>query len=131
MAFQGCCWRDLELQSSLGGRHGGSETPDLWRFLLDVVLRRVVSRWHSEGLGIVFEGASLGSDAEAAATDRLTTAVWADDVVLFARNLQEAHRMAEVPGEVLAEWGLKVKEGSIEVLSHSEGSLSWTLGGLA
>jgi hypothetical protein len=131
MIFQGQKWEDWDMEYSLGGRQGGAETPDLWRILLDSVMRRTLAKCHAESLGVCFEGSGIGSNGDNEPSDWLTFSAWADDIILYSKNLVEAKRMATILAEELGGWGLKLKPGSIEVLSTTMGAVQWVLAGVS
>ena len=79
----------------VGGKQGGSDTPELWKRIADAASRNARKRWVSEKLGILLRFEHPRKD------DRVTHLYWADDFYMFAQSASEAARMFVIlAGEV-------------------------------
>ena len=99
---------------SRGGKQGGIETPDEWRAVLDYLLDDLVAKWQIERLGFLFPGDSEDSNSELI----VSHAIWADNVVLFARDVPMLQQM------------ISDLDAAIAAFRHSKGNryLAWKAG---
>jgi hypothetical protein len=102
LKFRDLIWSGLPYQR--GGKQGGSETPEVWKRVLDATLKCVVPRWRAAGLGITFGDQCLSYHA------------WADDLIVLATSAASFREMLGILCEELSRDGLAVKDGSIEIL---------------
>ena len=76
---------------SLGGWQGGSATPDIANIILEEVLRDTIKSWEDRQIG--YHIAALNDDQKTFTYTESNHAVWADNVFLVAKNVDEAQTM--------------------------------------
>jgi hypothetical protein len=106
--FQGHLWSGMEY--SRGGRQGGSETPELWKLLLNSALVKAKALWSAKTLGAHFGAIDSGEHFH---IDFLARA---DDLVLYANSLDDIHEMFNILSRELHRVHLQWKPGSAELL---------------
>jgi hypothetical protein len=126
--FQGSVWEDI--MYSKGGKQGGSDTPELWKRVLDVALRQAKCRWDALSLG-----ASFGQESKSHGdTMYIDGVAWADDIILFANSLESMKLMFRILVEELKTLYLEIKPGSLEVMSNfgdiAHEVMYWDAGGI-
>jgi hypothetical protein len=118
LSFAGHHWQGGTY--SKGGRQGASETPDLWRVLLNSPLKASIEEFERHGYGLHFEASSAGYTSTGDPSDYIRMVAWADDCILLAKSRQEAISMLGIFVKHLRAWGLDYKPGSLEYLSNGE-----------
>lgn len=122
-------WRGIPgrpLRWTRGQRQGAVSTPSLWAALLDDVLGPVVERWVAEGRGWLLpvaagwpEGWSQPGRRRGTGDpdlhERLSHAVFADDILIFARSAAEAAAMLEELEAALVAAGLALADDKVEL----------------
>ena len=113
---------------SKGGKQGGSDTPELWKRVLDVALRKAKQRWDALSLG-----ASFGQESKTHGLFcYLDGVAWADDIILFSNSLAHMKAMFQILVEELAALRLEIKPGSLEVMNnYGFGTMKSCIGKLA
>ena len=106
--FQGHFWSGMEY--SRGGRQGGSETPELWKRLLNSALLKAKAIWDDMHLGAHF---GVRDTVDYFHVDFMA---WADDIVLYANSLDDIHSMFSILSNELHRVHLQWKPGSAELL---------------
>eukprot|EP00973_Karenia_brevis_P027460 3787098-Karenia_brevis.AAC.1 len=48
-----------DIHVNMGGRQGGTETPNMWNWLLEYLFRDEVEKWSSSGYGFQFDNGPL------------------------------------------------------------------------
>ena len=92
-----------------GGKQGGSETPGIWNRYLDWAWQAALIEFRAEGLG-------FSVPQEGAVADPLLGMYWADDVYLFANNVEDCKRMFQILSAKICLLDLKWKPDSLEIL---------------
>jgi hypothetical protein len=82
LLFQGECWPNIPY--TRGGKQGGSETPELWKRVLNNAMIEIVGQWHEKKMG-----AHIGEIS-------LQYMAWADDLVFFNHSAQGLNDMCEI-----------------------------------
>jgi retron-type reverse transcriptase len=80
--------------------------------LFNAALESVFARWKER---LTTQGWSVDGCSE-----RLTNTRYADDILLYAKNLQELHQMLELLHDELAAVGLQMHEAKTKILTSSE-----------
>ena len=106
--FQGHLWSGMEY--SRGGRQGGSETPELWKRLLNSALLKAKAIWDDLHLGAHF------GTRDTVDYFHIDFMAWADDIVLYANSLDDIHSMFSILSNELHRVHLQWKPGSAELL---------------
>jgi hypothetical protein len=104
LSFAGHHWQGGAY--SKGGRQGASETPDLWRVLLNAPLKSSLEEFERLGYGLHFESSSAGFTSAGGTCDHIRMVAWADDCILLAKSRQEAISMLSIFVKHLRAWGL-------------------------
>ena len=73
-----------------GGKQGGIETPDCFNIYLEEAIGGVISAWDNGGLGFKLD------------SFRVTHAVWADNIIVFAADKAQLFKMIEELGHAVA-----------------------------
>ena len=66
---------------SRGGRQGGTETPDLFVYLLDTIIEPLQKQWRAAGYGVEFDSC------------RVTHVIWADNIHIFAAERPQMRKV--------------------------------------
>ena len=88
------------------GRPGFRSWPKFWTLVVEVVMGPVVKRWREEEKGIL-----VGKE-------RISHRVWADNIFLTARSVEEAHAMATKLTTAFRARGYRMKPTSLEWLAR-------------
>ena len=90
------------------GIQGGAATPEIFKTIIEAILETVIQMWLAIGFGILLNDGSV-----------LTHLVWADNIWLFATNIQDKAIMTQQLTEAVTQAGFRWKPASLEYL-HTE-----------
>ena len=98
-----------EVTMNKGIRQGAPESMLLFVLSSDSALEDVVAQWSCEGKGFRMDGVGL-----------LNHLIFADDMILFCKNLREAKDMLEAVVEALSEFGLEISIEKCQWMSNRD-----------
>jgi ribonuclease HI len=96
------------------GKQGGVETPSLWVRYLDACIQKALKEYKAQNLGLRF-----GTDQEDGGSFQLECLYWADDVYLFANNIDECRAMFDILSACISESSLSWKPESLKLLDST------------
>ena len=90
-----------------GGKQGGVETPEVFNAMIETLMSPLVRLWRDKGYGFKY------GDYE----DTLTHLVWADNIYLITRSLQEFQAMSQELTNAIYAHRFRGKASGLQILT--------------